>query len=75
MSYCPSQDWDRHVDELDAAAEARMRFYKEHGDAIERITIALIASGYLERMVAQDESAEVVQAAERIAFLIYGEQE
>jgi hypothetical protein len=75
MSYCPSQDWDRHVDELDAAADARMRFYVDHGDAIERITIALIGSGYLDRIVSENESADVVLLAERIAFLIYGEQE
>ena len=70
MTYCPSQDWDRHVDELDAQAEAEMRFYREHGDAIERITIALVATG-----VQYADDAELVKHDARIAFLIYGEQE
>jgi hypothetical protein len=70
MSYCPSQDWDRHVDELDAAAEAEMKFYREHGDAIERITIQLLRTG-----IYYTSDAELVKHAAAIAFLIYGEKE
>jgi hypothetical protein len=72
MSYCPSQDWDHHIYELDRAADEQMRFYKEHGDAIERIAIALI--GRYGCLDAQAELA-LVQKAARIASLIYAEQE
>jgi hypothetical protein len=70
MSYCPSQDWDRHIDELDRAAEAEMAFYAKHGDKIERIAIALLST---DTQYAND--AELVKRAANIAFLIYGERE
>jgi hypothetical protein len=73
MTYCPSQDWDRHIDELDAAAEAEMRFYKEHGDAIERIAIALIQ--YAMPVSGPTDELALVKKAARIASLIYAEQE
>jgi hypothetical protein len=70
VTYCPSQDWDRHVDELDAEAEAEIKFYREHGDAIERIALEMMRNGFY-----FETDAEMVKRAAAIAFLIYGEQE
>jgi hypothetical protein len=72
MTYCPSQDWDRHVDELDRATEAEMKFYRDHGPAIERIVTTFIRAGLITSFT---DDADMVKRAADIAFLIYGEQE
>lgn len=46
MSYCPSQDWDRHISELDAAAEEEMAFYATYRDDILRVVLTLIQSNH-----------------------------
>lgn len=70
MTHCPSQDWDRYIDAQDAAADAEIAFYAEHGATIERIAIALIRAGRLLDGTATAER-ELVRSAASIAQLIY----
>lgn len=74
MPHCPSHEWDVYYGAQDAAAEAEMAFYAEHGAAIERITVALIRAGQLLDGTATAER-ELVKRAASIAQLIYVQPE
>ena len=44
MGFCPSHDWDRHVAELDEAAEAEVRFYQTNADRIVLVASAILSN-------------------------------
>ena len=46
MNYCPSMDWDRHINEQDEAAEAEMRFYKTYRAELVQLCAAAMSAGY-----------------------------
>lgn len=44
MTYCPSQDWDRHITEQDEAAKAEIAFYAAHRAEIVQVVAALLSN-------------------------------
>lgn len=46
MSYCPSRDWDRYVDEQDRAAEEEVAFCKAHHDEIVACASVIAAAAW-----------------------------
>jgi len=42
MAHCPSQDWDRYINEQDAAAEAEIRFLQRNKDNLVALCCAIV---------------------------------
>lgn len=72
-SYCPSHDWDRHCDELDAAAEAKIAFCKNYRAEILQAACAILSSPQL----ANVSDTAIVDRAENIVMEVIarGEQD
>lgn len=70
MTYCPSHDWDRHVDELDAAELEKARFYGEHREAIVRVIAGLCANRDVYRATLTLKEGDIVDMAAELVRIV-----
>jgi len=73
MTRCPSQDWDRYINEQDAAAEAEVVFYDKHAALVVQMAAAMYSS-YVSpqgRLDAADIKCLIDDAAKIVQNIVY----
>lgn len=73
MAHCPSHDWDRHVDELDAAAAEQCAFYANNADRILATAAAMLVNPNISPgVMAPADCASLIDRAAEIVRIVVG---